>query len=364
MADAYSANMFLVSWAEIALSGTASMLPCFRRSLINPRHPGLVDATQDSMYLPVSSLPTKPSEATDEVGHVNNKVSRIYYILAEDLKNLKRLASSNGNTRTKFESFSAFLWKVIAGSAKSNERISKIGIVVDGRTRLRNDLQAYFGNVLSVPVGEMAVKDLTDKTLSSIANKVHDFLNTAKTAEHFLGLIDWVEARRPGTWLQKIYLEGDKEGPALMVSSGQRFPVSKVDFGWGKPAFGSYYFPAGGSPGYVMPMPSPLENDDWVVYMSLSGEQVKVVEAEAGHIFRPLTSDYYKAIADRPIRAAGRPAEYCRPAECSLGYFRSSYKRGWSAGKMLVQPFRSFSMHTGRPVLSSRSTIPNSWCLA
>lgn len=77
-----------------------------------------------------------------------------------------------------------------------------------------------------------------------------------------------------------------------MVSCGMRFPVGEVEFGWGRPAFGSYYFPWEGDSGYVMPMKSIKGNGDWVVYVHLLKEQVAVVEAEAGHVFRPLTAAY------------------------------------------------------------------------
>jgi hypothetical protein len=77
-----------------------------------------------------------------------------------------------------------------------------------------------------------------------------------------------------------------------VVSSEQRFPEDKVDFGWGKVVFASYHFPWGGETGYVMPMPSTLRNGDWVVYMHITKEQLEIIESEAGHVFKPLTWDY------------------------------------------------------------------------
>ncbi|KAK7276736.1 hypothetical protein RIF29_17881 [Crotalaria pallida] len=66
--------------------------------------------------------------------------------------------------------------------------------------------------------------------------QVHEFLETAVTKEHFLGLIDWVEAHRPVPAVTRIYCRSTtKEGPAIVVSSGQSVPVSNVDFGWGNP---------------------------------------------------------------------------------------------------------------------------------
>uniref|UniRef100_F6HS96 Shikimate O-hydroxycinnamoyltransferase n=1 Tax=Vitis vinifera TaxID=29760 RepID=F6HS96_VITVI len=57
IADAYSANMFLVSWAEMAQSKPLSVLPSFRRSLLNARRPGSYDPSLDDMYVPMSTLP-------------------------------------------------------------------------------------------------------------------------------------------------------------------------------------------------------------------------------------------------------------------------------------------------------------------
>ncbi|XP_021297029.1 shikimate O-hydroxycinnamoyltransferase-like [Herrania umbratica] len=297
IADAYSANMFLVSWAEMARSKSSSAVPSFRRSLLNPRRPGRIDPSLDDMYVPISSLPPpkQQHQATDQL------ISRIYYITAEQLNELQSLACSNGYKRTKLESFSAFLWKMVALVAAKDDdsEFTKMGIVVDGRGRLGEGdkdraslMSCYFGNVLSIPYGGQKVNELIEKPLSWVANQVHNFLDQAVTKEHFLGLIDWVEAHRPEPALAKIYSNGSDDGPAFVVSSGQRFPVSKVDFGWGCPVFGSYHFPWGGDAGYVMPMPSPAREGDWVVYMHLFESQLELIETEASHVFRPLTFDY------------------------------------------------------------------------
>ncbi|KAK9923917.1 hypothetical protein M0R45_032314 [Rubus argutus] len=267
IADAYSANMFLVSWAEMAHSKSPlTTFPSFRRSLLNPRRPGHIHPSLNNMYVPVTSLPPPPpkNDANDDEDHL---ISRIYYITAMQLVKLQALATSNGCKRSKLESFCAFLWKMVAGSGAHNdaEKLCKMGI---------------------------KVQELNEISLNWIADEVHEFLECAVTKEHFLGLIDWVEAHRPVPGLAKIYCNGSEEGPAFVVSSGQRFPASKVDFGWGVPVFGSYHFPWGGNAGYVMPMPSPVGNGDWVVYMHMLKGQLEVIEKEAGHVFRPLTFDY------------------------------------------------------------------------
>ena len=299
IADAYSANMFLITWAHMAQSKPFSLLPSFRRSLLNPRHPNgrHIDPSLDDMYVPVTSLP--PPTAT--AAAADHLVSRIYYVKVEQLEQLQALAGSGSNSRynrpTKLESFSAYLWKMVAQCSASDdsEKVCKMGVVVDGRRRLSRTtatMDSYFGNVLSIPFGGKRVEELVEKPLSWVAREVHEFLEVAVRKEHFLGLIDWVEAHRPVPGLAKIYCRGSEDGPAFVVSSGQRFPVSEIDFGWGKPVFGSYHFPWGGDAGYVMPMPSPAGNGDWVVYMHLHKKQLQLIEEEAAHVFRPFTFDY------------------------------------------------------------------------
>ncbi|KAK4278930.1 hypothetical protein QN277_016703 [Acacia crassicarpa] len=319
IADAYSANMFLVSWAHLAQSAqpikptinTLPSRPCFRRSLLCPRRPGRIPPSIDGIYVPVSELPPPKQPSTEPES--DPVISRIYYITVDQLNHIQSLANSSGTKavadgvkRTKLESFCAFLWRMVAASVKGKRVTTRMGIVVDGRSRLINIggekqkaslMGSYFGNVLSLPYGEKSARELTEKSLSWVADEVHKFLEDAVTEEHFLGLVDWVEAHRPGGAVAKIYIGGGGEGeeddvPAFVVSSGQRFPEEKVDFGWGRPVFGSYHFPWGGNAGYVMPMPSPAGNGDWVVYMHLQKGQLEKIESEAGHVFTPLTWDY------------------------------------------------------------------------
>ncbi|KAF8028722.1 hypothetical protein BT93_E1394 [Corymbia citriodora subsp. variegata] len=316
IADAYSANMFMVFWADKARSAAPiSLPPSFRRSLLNPRRPLCVDPSLDSMYIPLSALPPPPKqkqEADEECKKSRDDdclVSRLYYVTAAELSELQQRACSNGSKRSKLESFSAFLWKMVAESSSvakndDDKRMSRMGIVVDGRGRLMSQrmddeptpMASYFGNVLSIPFGEKRTMEVVEKPLSWVAEAVHEFVQSAATREHFLNLIDWVEEHRPVPALARIYCkpgsEEEEGSTAFVVSSGQRFPITEMDFGWGKPALGSYHFPWGGEAGYVMPMPSPLSNGDWVVYLHLSQSQVAFIESQAPSVFRPLTPQY------------------------------------------------------------------------
>ena len=290
--DGYSASMFLISWAEIAQSKPLSSLPTFCRSLLNPRIPGSFDSSIENLYIPITSF--HPIKEPNLGG--NNFVSRAYIVKANIINQIQSLASTNECKRTKVECFSALLWKIIAKRGTADKNISKLGLLVDGRTRIgRGDeektkiLASYFGNLWSLPYGSKTVDDLIDKPLSWVANEVHGIGESAMTSEHFLGLLDWAAANRSVLSLPKIYAYGSREGPAFAVSSLLKLPLSKVQFGWGRPTCVSCYFPGGADAGYVLPIQSPSGNGDWVVYMYILKEELELIEREAGHVFRPLT---------------------------------------------------------------------------
>lgn len=299
VADAHSINKFLVAWADITKSNISTLnfpgddmvnkyIPCLRRSLLNPRKPGHHGPTIDDMYILCKTL---ASNAAPPLFHLQ---SRIYQISAFQIQRLQSLA---GPKRSKFESFSAVLWKLLAKAAKEDKKRCKLGIVVDGRKCLTKSsfmnkkisIDNYFGNVLSVPYSEASVGELKSLPLCEIANRVHACVESAANEEHFRGLVDWVENQRPQPAMCKVYsvTPSKTEEAAVVVSSGQRFPVTLMDFGWGRPSFGSYYFPWGGSTGYVMPMPSATNDGDWIVFMHLSPKHLDSIEKDAPHIFKP-----------------------------------------------------------------------------
>ncbi|XP_057524754.1 coniferyl alcohol acyltransferase-like [Amaranthus tricolor] len=304
IADAYSTNMFWVTWAEMATFKPITMIPNLHRSLFSPRKPLDYNSNIYKMYLPISSLPA-PNPNEPDMGPL---ITRVYTISKWQLNNLQALCEDkdgeNGCFKkySKLQCFSAILWKIIASHAcelgvDNLNKTSMMGIVVDGRVRLSKEessekqeaISTYFGNVLSIPFGEQNCEDLKEMLIGKLAKLVNNFVEMAAKKEHFLGLIDWVEARRPEPAVTKIYCTEDGDGPAFVMSSGLGFPVSKVDFGWGKPTFGSYHFPWGGNCGYVMPMPNAQENGDWVVYMHLHKEQLHYIEAKASHLFQPFS---------------------------------------------------------------------------
>jgi hypothetical protein len=288
--DAYSFNMFLVAWAAAARGSSAPPPALSCRSIVAPRDPPprvpSTDSLIDLLFAPRGAA--SPPPASDGAGSVN----RIYCIAAADIDALQ---ASAGPGRTKLEAFTAHLWQLCSRAASSPRQPCCMGVVVDGRRRLSPDgaMSACFGNVLTVPYGVTGSDDLRCTAFHDVADDVQRWVAEAATGEHFRALVDWVEALRPKPAVARAYLggTGGPEAMACIMSSGMGFPVGKADFGTGLPAFASYHFPCPGDCGGVMPMPSARGNGDWVVYVHVTPEMVKVIEEEPT-VFQALESSY------------------------------------------------------------------------
>ncbi|GJS76818.1 shikimate O-hydroxycinnamoyltransferase-like protein [Tanacetum coccineum] len=288
--DGYSLNMFLCAWAKYAQSETILSMPSFRPSILNPRNPLRYESSLDNLYVPISSLPP-PSSFEEPL------LCRTYYVRAESIERLQAEASTKETKRSKLVSFTAYMWKLLSQGHDDANTSSRMGVVVDGRRFLTGNneknaslLENHFGNVLSVPYGVAENSDLKKMPLHEIADGVHRFVAEATNEEHFRGLIDWVQMQRPQPAVATIYFGLKKsEGEALVVSGGQGLPLKDMDFGWGKPEFGSYHVPWGSRTGYITMMPSAARNGDWVVYMHLKQNDFDMIENMAPDVFAPLS---------------------------------------------------------------------------
>ncbi|KAL7230541.1 hypothetical protein ACSBR2_008919 [Camellia fascicularis] len=254
-----------------------------------------VDFIEAFAYVKLQDLNLYNPNETIEGKLVPKKMRGVLCVQADQLSHPQSLVDGSGigRKKTKLEAFSAFLWKMVVAREVERNKICWMGIVVNGMLRMGSKetdklklMNSYFGNVLSISLGEKRADELRERPLSWAADMVHECLESAVTKEHFLDLIDWVEVHRLELALTKLYANGGDEdtGPAFVVSPEQQFPVSKVDFGWGKPMLGSHHFPWGMETGYVMPMPSPLGNGDWVVYMHLLKGQMELIETHSARV--------------------------------------------------------------------------------
>ncbi|KAI7725325.1 hypothetical protein M8C21_029673 [Ambrosia artemisiifolia] len=301
--DGYSINMFTTSWANMTRSQPPSLVPNFDRSNLKPRHSKHYTPSVTNMFLPLSKLPSPQCDPETDSDLNPPFINRMYYMEGDQIKRLQVLASENGITRSKVESFASFLWKITASFLEDSGHqgyICNIAVPVDGRRSLSEGegvekeklMAARCGNVCSMPFQGIRAKDLVDKPLSSVANEVHDLSEKAATKEHFKQLIDWVEDQKPNMLISRPFALKEKAF-SIMVSSGLRFSLlGNMDFGWGTPVLTSCHVPTSRMDCHVMPMPSSINENDWVVYMHLPKKQLDYIEAHAGHLFKPLTAGY------------------------------------------------------------------------
>ncbi|XP_057443656.1 coniferyl alcohol acyltransferase [Lotus japonicus] len=281
LGDATSFGKFITSWCDIAQNKPLSFTPDHTRHL-RARSPPKYESSLDQTFMRCTM-----EEIQNMPVYRINKIKRLYHINVSSIKMLQELASK-GTKRTKIEAFSAYVWKKMIATIDHEK--CKMGWLVDGRKRMcrgNNSMSNYIGNVLSVAFGEASVEELKEGSLSEICDMVHEAISKVSNEAHFLDLIDWVECHRPGLMLAKAVL--GLEGPGLVVSSGQRFPISEVEFGFGPPLLGTVYTSIEGvGVGYMNQRPSAQGDGSWTVSAILWPEMVAALEDDP--IFIPMTA--------------------------------------------------------------------------
>ncbi|KAE9446306.1 hypothetical protein C3L33_21794, partial [Rhododendron williamsianum] len=194
-------------------------------------------------------------------------------------------------SRTKIEAFSTYIWKVMVRAIDEGHPKCKMGWLVDGRTRMcedSNTMSNYIGNVLSLAFGEASKVELETGGLTDIAKICHDAISKVTNRAHFLDLI---ECHRPGLMLSKVVL--GRAGPALVVSSGRRFLVAELDFGFGSPARGTVCSAIQRiGVGYVNQRPSARGDGSWTVSAIIWPELAAALESDSDRVFQPMTADH------------------------------------------------------------------------
>ncbi|KAJ3705122.1 hypothetical protein LUZ61_008827 [Rhynchospora tenuis] len=253
--DAYSFFMFMTAWANIVLNKPINQMPSFCRFLLSSQNissSNSSDPIYDQFFTPLSlQSPPNPKISSE------TRVNHIYYISAVDIARLQELC---GHSHSKLVCFIAYFWKILARSASR-------------------------------------AKSLIDMTLTEVAEEVNKWLSAATKEDHFLGLVEWLEAHRLKPIVPTVFL-GKEEDKSIscVVSSGRSFP--EINFGWGNATFSSCHFPVREKGGYLFTIPQ-FNTGDWVVYAQLAPRIVAAMEKEPT-IFRPLRSlDVYKSRSSR-----------------------------------------------------------------
>lgn len=283
LGDASAFGKFLVSWSEIAQRKPISCMPDHRRNLLArcppTYHPSLDQTFVKCTIEEIINMPT-----------TQILLKRLYHVDVSSINRLQQLACDSGNKRTKIEAFSAYVWKIMVTVIDERHQKCKMGWLVDGRGRVHgaeDSMSNYIGNVLSVAVAEATIAELKQGSISDVASNVHDSISKVTNEAHFLDLIDWIECHRPGLMLSSIVL--GRGGPALVLSSGRRFPVAELDFGFGGPVLGTVCTTVEKiGVGYMNQRPSARNDGSWTVSAILWPELAAALEADS--IFQPMSA--------------------------------------------------------------------------
>lgn len=291
LGDATSFGNFLLSWSEIALKKPVSCVPDHRRNLhLRARCPPSYHSSLDRSFVKCTM------EEIMNIPTAKTLIKRLYYIEDSSIKHLQSLASRNGKKRTKIEAVSAYIWKTMVTAIDTKSHgMCKMGWLVDGRSRMHkkenqiNPMSNYIGNVLSLAFGEASVGDLKQGSISDVASIVGEAISKVTNEEHFLDLIDWIECHRPGLMLSKVVL--GQGGPALVLSSGRKFPVAELDFGFGSPVLGTVCSTIERIGVAYMNQRSSAKGDgSWTVSSILWPELAAALESDS--IFQPITTTH------------------------------------------------------------------------
>ena len=283
LGDASAFARFLVSWSEIALKSPISSVPDHRRNLLSRCSPRY-DPELDRIFVKCTM------EEILNIPTMKTLVKRLYHVDVSSISHLHKLACLNGRRRTKIEAFSAYLWKVMVKAIDEKHETCNMGWLVDGRARMsggRNSMSNYIGNVLSVAIGEASVVELKQDSISDVANIVHQAISKVANKAHFLDLIDWIECHRPGLMLSRTVL--GLGGPTLVLSSGRRFPVTELDFGFGAPVLGTACSTIERlGVGYINQRQSANGDGSWIMSAILWPELAAALESDS--ILQPMTA--------------------------------------------------------------------------
>ncbi|KAI6706860.1 hypothetical protein NL676_009822 [Syzygium grande] len=247
LGDASAFHKFLLSWSEISRDIPISCRPNHSRNL-RARTPPTYHSSLDQAFAKctledILNIPTPKT-----------LLKRLYHVEYESISNLQKLASLDGQSRTKIEAFSAYLWKLMVRAIDVKLHAQcKMGWLVDGRGRMGNGESDpspdYIGNVLSLAVGEAS----------------------------------------PGLMLSRAVL--GQGGPTLVVSSGRRFPVAELDFGFGRPVLGTVCSTVEKiGVGYVNQRSSARGDGSWTVSAILWPELAAAFESDP--ILQPMSTRY------------------------------------------------------------------------
>ncbi|MCO5560753.1 hypothetical protein L7F22_014373 [Adiantum nelumboides] len=225
IADGTSFWHFMSSWAECARGREKPSLPPRHERHILANHMQSSSAVKPAIDF-FEDLQDNPSQFRRD-----KKVANSFCISKEMVGQMKNETQHHYSA---YEVACAHIWKH-TNRAWKHPQDTKVGFinVVNMRDRISPPLpRGYFGNAVLWSIATATSGQLNDEDLAATAGRIHDAV-VACSNSRFQEFLELLEVHP--FLLEKIVQPLGCNGVRMRVSSSTKFPVSSIDFGWGKP---------------------------------------------------------------------------------------------------------------------------------
>ncbi|KAG6650359.1 benzyl alcohol O-benzoyltransferase-like [Carya illinoinensis] len=226
MCDAAGLVQFMTAVGELARgAGAPSVLPVWQRHLLNARDPTCLTCTHREFD---EVIETKGGTITP----LEDMAIRSFFFGRTEVSAIRRFVPHHlSQSTTAFEVIIACLWRcrTIALQFDSNEEVRMMS-VVNAHKKFNPPLPSgYYGNVIAYPAAVTTAGKLCENTNLGYALELVRKAKKEVNEEYLRSVADLMVIRgRPVLTVVGTFL----------VSDNTLAGYGKVDFGWGKPAYG------------------------------------------------------------------------------------------------------------------------------